>query len=165
MTHNKPIKYSKAQLIGMVSLRVLIGWYFLYEGVVKLFSANWTSFPYLMDSKGWFAAFFIHLAETPTLLSVVDFINVYGLILVGLSLILGCFAPLGKIAAALFLIMFYLSHPPIIHATYLLPPEGSYLWVDKNLIMLSAVAVLILFPTSQIIGFDRYIKRYRQRKK
>lgn len=46
--------YSNIQLTFLVILRVLIGWYFLYEGLAKVFTPNWTAFGYLIDSKGIF---------------------------------------------------------------------------------------------------------------
>jgi len=65
----------------------------------------------------------------------------------------------GYIGAALLLTLYYLSHPPLLNAAYLLRPEGSYLWVDKNLIMLAATIVLLYFPTSGIIGLDSIMNK------
>ncbi|MCE5206502.1 MAG: DoxX family membrane protein [Porphyromonadaceae bacterium] len=155
-------QYSKLQLYFLFTLRVFIGWYFLYEGLAKVFTPNWTAYGYLIDSKGIFAPFFVQLAENPTMISVVNFINIWGLTLVGLSLISGLFNKAGYIGAILFLLMFYLSHPPLLYAKYILPTEGSYLWIDKNLIMLVAIVVLMLFPTSRIIGFDSLLVRKKK---
>lgn len=152
-------QYTKTQLVLLVILRVLIGWYFLYEGLSKIFAPNWSAYGYLMDSKGIFASLFTAIAENPTLLSIANFANIYGLILIGLSLILGLFANIGQIGAIFFLALYYLSHPPLINATYILPAEGSYLWVDKNLIMMSALLVLIVFPNSVHIGLDRFFEK------
>src|SRR5690554_6806318 len=93
------------------------------------------------------------------MLSMANFINTWGLTLVGLSLVLGLFTNIGYVGAICFLLMYYLSHPPLLFAEYILPAEGSYLWVDKNLILLVTMAVLMLFPTSRIIGFDSLIFR------
>ena len=38
---------NKCQLYGLVTLRVLIGWHFLYEGVSKLINPYWSSAAYL----------------------------------------------------------------------------------------------------------------------
>ena len=81
--------YSRAQLNLLVILRMVIGWHILYEGVVKLWNPNWSAAGYLMDSKGIFAGLFHALAANATVLQIVDFINVWGLILVGLGLMLG----------------------------------------------------------------------------
>jgi thiosulfate dehydrogenase [quinone] large subunit len=155
--------FSHAQLIGLVLLRVLVGWYFLYEGVSKLLAPNWSAYGYLMDSKGFMAPFFTSLADSPIALSVINFLNVYGLLLVGLSLMLGVFSRLGSVGAILMLLLFYLSHPPLLDVSYVLRPEGSYLWVDKNtIIMLSVVVSGLLFPTSHRLGIDRFIHRKRK---
>ena len=128
--------YGKAQLFWLVTLRVIIGWYFLYEGVAKVMTPGWTSYGYLMDSQGWFASLFKALAQNQALMPVVDALNIYGLILIGLSLVLGCFEKIGYIGALLLLALYYLSHPALINAEYIFPPEGSYLWVNKNIIMM-----------------------------
>lgn len=147
-------QYNKLQLYSLFTLRVFIGWYFLYEGLAKVFTPNWSAYGYLIDSKGIFAPLFLQLAENPAMLSFINFVNVWGLTLVGLLLILGLFTRIGYFGAIFFLAMFYLSHPPLLHVNYILPTEGSYLWIDKNLVMLVAVVVLMLFPTSRFIGLD-----------
>ena len=149
--------YSKTQLFWLVALRVTIGWYFLYEGVAKVMTPGWTSYGYLMDSQGWFAPLFKALAQNQALMPVVDALNIYGLILIGLSLVLGCFEKIGYIGALLLLALYYLSHPAFINAEYIFPPEGSYLWINKNIIMMVSIAVLMVFPTAKEIGFDRAI--------
>ncbi len=59
MTHSyRDINYSNTQLFWLVALRVLIGWHFLYEGLVKVINPNWSSAGYLMDSQGFLAGFF-----------------------------------------------------------------------------------------------------------
>jgi thiosulfate dehydrogenase [quinone] large subunit len=154
---SKTQQYSRSQLFWLVALRVLIGWYFLYEGLTKVLAPNWTSFGYLKDSKGLFAPLFNLLTENPFVMNIVDGANVYGLIIIGLSLILGCFVKIGSIGAISLLTLYYLSHPPLIDVNYILRPEGSYLWVDKNLIILCAVFIIIYFPSSKQIGLDRII--------
>ena len=151
--------YSNIQLFWLVTLRVFIGWYFLYEGLAKVLSPKWTAYGYLMDSKGLFAPLFRMIAENPDLMTIADFINIWGLTLIGLLLILGLFEKAGYIGAALLLTLYYLSHPPLLNVAYLLRPEGSYLWVDKNLIMLAATIVLLYFPTSGSIGLDSIMNK------
>ncbi|MDX9748427.1 MAG: DoxX family membrane protein [Paludibacter sp.] len=159
----KHFSYSPLQLTGLVVLRVLIGWYFLYEGITKFLSPNWSAYGYLMDSKGPLGQFFMWLADMPLVMTVINYLNIYGLILVGLSLLLGIFSRLGSIGAATMLVLYYFSHPPTLDAVYALRPEGSYLWIDKNVIILVAVVVTgLLFPNSHRIGIDRYI--YKKRK-
>ena len=152
-------QYSKPQLWMLVILRVAIGWHLLYEGIVKLLNPNWSSVGYLLDSKGWFAGIFHSIAANPELLQVADFLNIWGLILIGLGLILGLFTRLSAYAGMALLALYYLSHPPLLNEVYAIPSEGNYMLVNKNLIELITLAVLILFPTGKLIGLDRFIFR------
>lgn len=149
--------YTNSQLAFLTILRMLIGWHFLYEGVVKLWNPGWTASGYLNDSAGFMAPLFKWMAGTPPVLNMVDFLNVWGLILIGLSLLLGVFSRAGTLAGMVLLAFYYFSHPPLIGAVYALPSEGSYLWINKNLIELAALAVLFVLPTSRNIGIDRLI--------
>ena len=152
-------KYTKAQLNALVLLRVLVGWHFLYEGFVKLLNPNWSGIGYLMDSKGFMAGFYQSIASNPDVLSITDFLNIWGLIAIGLGLILGCFSRVAAISGIVLLAFYYLSHPPFIGLKYAMPTEGSYLVVDKILLELFTLVVLYLFPSSKQIGLDRFIFR------
>ena len=149
--------YSQTQLWMLVILRVAIGWHLLYEGIIKLMNPNWSSVGYLMDSKGWFAGTFHSIAANPDVLQVADFLNIWGLILIGLGLILGLFTRLSCYAGIALLTLYYLSHPPLLNVTYAIPSEGNYMLVNKNLIELITLGVLLHFPTGRIIGLDRFV--------
>lgn len=153
----KQQSYSNFQLTILVLLRVGTGWYFLYEGLSKVFTPNWTAYGYLIDSKGLFAPIFKSIANNPGLMAFADTINIYGLVIIGLLLILGLFEKLGYVAAALLVLLYYLSHPPLLNVEYLFPTEGSYLWVDRNLLMFISIIALYAFPTAKRIGLDRLI--------
>jgi len=147
-------KFSCAQKFILVSLRVIVGWHFLYEGYVKIVSEGWSSAGYLNAAPGPFAEIFHNMAESPWMVSAVDIIMSWGLTLIGIALILGLFTRLVSVAAAFFLIMFYLSNPPWIGVQFM-AGEGSYMIVNKNLVELTAVMVLLVFPTGVIWGLDR----------
>ena len=101
------------------------------------------------------------MASQAELLKVIDFLNIWGLILIGLSLILGLFTKVGLWSGVALLGMYFLSHPPFIGVEYGLPSEGSYLLVNKTLIEMVAMIVLVYFPTGKYIGIDRLIcKKY-----
>jgi thiosulfate dehydrogenase (quinone) large subunit len=155
-------RYTTVQLSLLVILRILIGWHLLYEGVAKLLDPNWTSIGYLLDSQGLFANTFINMAANSNTIVIIDFLNIWGLILIGLGLILGSFTKIAIIGGMVLLAFYYLSHPPLVEAHYLLPRDGNYLWVDKTLIELTALAVLLVFPTWKIIGLDRMIFKIKK---
>jgi len=149
--------YSGSQLIGLVILRILIGWHFLYEGISKLVNPYWSSAAYLLDSKWIFSSLAERIVANPTLLGFTDSVNMWGLTIIGLSLILGFMSRYGAIAGLVFVLLYYVFAPPFIGLEYSKPGEGSYIIVNKNLIEACALYVLYLFPTSQLIGFDRLI--------
>ena len=158
------LNYSKNQLYLLTALRIVIGWHLLYEGLVKLANPDWSSIGFLLDSKGIFSNFFYSLASNPDVLNVVDTLNIAGLTLIGLGLILGSFTRLATISGIVLLAFYYLSHPPFVGLKYVLPMEGSYLVVNKNLIELVALCVLLVFPTGHILGFDRLNYLIRKRR-
>lgn len=158
MTHKSNYQsYSNSQLSFLVLLRVVIGWHFLYEGIAKLMNESWSSYGYLMDSKGFLSGLLIRCASDPGVVDVFNFLNIWGLILVGIGLIAGCLTKISLAGGISLLSIYFLSHPPLVGFNYTLPSEGSYLWVNKNLVELCAMAVLYLFPSQYVIGVDRLI--------
>jgi thiosulfate dehydrogenase (quinone) large subunit len=150
--------YSDWQIFSLTLLRILIGWHFLYEGLVKLFSyPAWTAKSYLLGSVGPFAPVFKAMAAQTTVLLIVDYLNIWGLILIGISLFIGLFARPFKLFGIVILLLYYLAYPPFPALVINTPVEGSYWIVNKNLIEMAALFVLYLFPTSQITGIDRLL--------
>lgn len=156
---SKSLYYSNWQIFSLTFLRVLIGWHFLYEGLVKLFSNPvWSSKSYLEGSVGLFAPVFKAMALNAKLLMVIDFLNMWGLILIGISLFVGLFSRPAKLLGIVLLFLYYFAYPPIPGLLVNAPVEGSYWLVNKNLIEIAALFVLYLFPSGHISGLDRYFK-------
>ena len=145
------------QLYGLVVLRVLIGWHILYEGVSKLINPYWSSAAYLLDSKWIFSGLAKTIVSNPTLLTISDYVNMWGLTLVGLCLLLGVFSRQAALSGMVFIFLYYLFAPPFLGLEYSRPGEGSYIIVNKNLIEACALFVLYHFPTSHLIGLDRIL--------
>ena len=149
--------YTNHQLTALVALRMLIGWHFLYEGIAKLINPYWTAAGYLGDAKWWFAGIFQSIAASPGALGVVDFLNTWGLIAIGLGLLLGCLTRAATIAGIVLLVFYYIANPPFPGYVYSMPREGNYIIVNKTLIELAALVALLAFPTGQLVGLDRLI--------
>jgi thiosulfate dehydrogenase [quinone] large subunit len=156
-------KYTNLQTFLLVALRVLLGWYFLYEGIVKIANPDWSSFGYLMDSQGPFAGLFHSMAAKATIVTLIDILNKWGLTLIGLGLMLGLLTQFALFFGMLLLIMYYCSHPPLASITYMMPQEGNYLWVNKTLIEIFTMALLLVFPTGHIAGIDRFITKWTRK--
>jgi thiosulfate dehydrogenase [quinone] large subunit len=153
---------NRAQQTALIVLRTLVGWHFLYEGFVKVLGPAWSragvplarfsSAGYLRASSGPFSDLFRALADARWL-PWLDQAVAWGLVLVGLGLMLGLFTRLACGCALVLLALFYLSWLPT-SGVHEAGGEGAYLLVNKNLIEAAAVAVLFAFRTDRIAGLD-----------
>lgn len=153
--------YGRAALVALVTLRMLIGWHFFYEGLAKLGNPYWTSAGFLDDAQWLFAGLFRGLAASPTAVTIVDALNAWGLTVIGLALLLGLATRAATGAGIALLLLYYVAAPPFVGLTYAMPAEGSYLIVNKVLIEAAALAVLLAVPTGQVVGLDGLIRRRR----
>jgi thiosulfate dehydrogenase [quinone] large subunit len=151
-------------MVTVVALRVLIGWHFLYEGVSKLTADAWSAKGYLLQSRGPLAEVFRWMAADPERLATVDQLNMWGLTLIGLGLILGCFTRLASASGIVVILLFYLCNPPFVGYFYSIPAEGSYLIVNKNLVELAGLAVVLVTGSGRVLGLDRIIHRLLTRR-
>jgi len=155
------MKYSQSGLFALVLLRIAIGWHFFYEGMVKVLNPSWSSKTYLLDSGGFAKSLFDWIAHNPTALSLTDFMNAWGLTLIGLSLLIGLLTRYATLAGMFLLALYYLSHPPFPGIESLFPADGSYFIINKTLIELFALYVVFAFPTSHIVGIERLLKNIK----
>src|SRR4051812_27710322 len=140
------------QQFSLIALRTVIGWHFAYEGFYKLMLPGWSrsgqliapfsAGGYLEAATGPLAPLFHGLAANAAMMRAVDVAVPLGLLVVGLSLMLGLLTQLGCIGAFAFLVLFYLSQPPF---SGMPQPgaEGAYLIVNKNLIEMVAVMAIL----------------------
>jgi len=164
-----PLALNRIQQTALVVLRTLIGWHFLYEGLVKLVWPAWTragvplgrfsSAGYLRSSTGPFADVFRAIADA-SWLPWLDLLVAWGLLLIGLGLMLGLFTQVACGGALALLAVFYLSWLPT-RGVYEPGTEGNYLFVNKNLVEAAAVFVVLVFRTGRIAGLDLVLARPR----
>lgn len=160
---------STVQQTLLVALRTLIGWHFLYEGYFKLLRpawgpdgvplSAWSSTGYLRSATGPFASIFNAMGSSAWI-GAIDQAVAIALVVIGIALMLGLFTQLASVGALGLLALFYLSAIPM---TGLPEPrmEGAYLFVNKNLIELAAVAVVFVFRTGRLAGLDRWFASAR----
>lgn len=161
----KTNSYSALQLTLLLILRFLIGWHVMYEGIAKALNPGWTAAEYLKNSQWILSDFFNWIAVNPTLLSIVDFLNVWGLIAIGAGILLGLFFKLASVSGFVLLLLYYFATPPMIGLEYLIPVEGSNLIVNKTLIEAVALLLLAVFPTSRIYGLDHFVHQIFKNKR
>jgi uncharacterized membrane protein YphA (DoxX/SURF4 family) len=141
-------------------VRIVIGWHFLYERFVKLIYPGWTSAGYLKSSVGPLAGFFHWMASNESVVRVVDLLNIWGLVAVGLGLMLGLLARQAAFGGMALLALYYFAYPPLFGPAIGGASEGHYLIVNRNLIELVALAIVAAFPASAF-GLERIVSRGR----
>ena len=143
-------------------LRMAIGWHFLYEGLIKLFAENWSAESYLTNTFGFLSGFYHWLAASPTILAVVDFMNVWGLILIGLALFLGVLIRWSSLFGALLLTLYYFAYPPF--GISLLGSDGTTFII--NLLLIEAIALIFIsFHKEKGYGFYNLVGFLKKGKK
>ena len=145
------------QKISLFLLRVSLGGLFFYAGItkitVKLLNLNvdpaWSAQKYLEGAKA-FSDFYIFLAS-PALLPFINFINAWGLTLLGVSLILGIFVRLSSVLGIILMSLYYLA------LGFPYPNAHSYI-VDEHIIYIFALLTFISFRAGRAWGLDIWCK-------
>ncbi len=130
----------------LAALRIALGWVFLYAGTSHLFTRGWSAKGYLMGAKTFTA--FYHLLASDALLPVVNFLNVWGLTLIGISLILGLCVRLSSLFGALMMLLYYfpvLDFPKIGANAYL---------VDEHIVYALALLAFASAKAGRTWGLD-----------
>lgn len=109
-----------------------------YAGITKVFNPEWSAEGYLREAKT-FTGFYTWLADS-SLLPLINFVNEWGLTLLGISLILGIFVRLSSILGAVLMLLYYF---PVLEFPYI-PGAHAYI-VDDHIIF---AAILFFFATS-----------------
>jgi len=161
------MKSDKKVTVWILTLvRVIIGWHFLYEGIVKLFNQAWSSASFLMESKWLLSGFFHWLAGDSTTLFIVDILNTWGLIIIGLCLFVGVFTRIAGVFGVMLLILYYIASPPFVYSS--LPSTSHFYIINYNLIEAFILAGLASLPAGYLWSIQRlflfyYTKRREER--
>jgi uncharacterized membrane protein YphA (DoxX/SURF4 family) len=143
-------------------LRIAIGWHFLYEGIAKIFTPNWTSASYLLNATGPLGGFFRGMAANQFIVYLTDYTIIFGLIVLGLALFIGIASRAAAFGAAGLLAMFYISNPPLTASPIGYGVEGHYLIINKNLIELITLVILGLLPKSWFYSVENIKKTIKE---
>lgn len=133
---------------SLLLLRLTTGWLFFYAGITKVFDPNWSAAGYLSNAKT-FSGLFQWFAS-PEMLPVTNFLNEWGLTLIGLSLILGVFVRLSGILGALLMLLYYF---PVLDGAY---PNAHSFIVDEHIIYAAALLTLAALRAGRVYGLERW---------
>ena len=130
---------------ALLVLRLAIGWIFLYAGISKVIKPAWTAAGYLnnaMSFKGMYAWF-----ASPQNIGWVNFVNEWGLLLVGLLLILGLWVRYASMAGILLMTLYYFAELDF-------PKVGNGYIVDEHIIYIIVFWVFIVTNVGMYKGLD-----------
>ncbi len=158
-------EYRLWQTTSLTLLRMSIGWHCLHEGIVKIIKVGgWSGYGYMANASGPFAPIFRSMAENPAFLAFSDASVKYLLTICGALLLVGLFTRVSAVLMIGLIAMFYLANPPMgeYSALGMMQPgsEGTYLWVNKNLIEIFALWVVLAFENGRMPGLDVYTRQW-----
>src|SRR3990172_6957948 len=132
-------------------LGVSLGWMFFYAGITKVMNPEWSAAGYMKGAKT-FAGFYQFLTQ-PGMLPVINFINEWGLLLLGVSLIFGVFVRLSSILGAVLMLLYYF---PILDFPY---PNAPSFIVDEHIIYVAVLLVLAALRAGRVWGLENWCSR------
>ncbi|MDP3729703.1 MAG: DoxX family protein [bacterium] len=139
---------SQFQKVSLFLLRIGAGWFFFYAGITKVLDPAWSAAGYLSGAKT-FAGFYQFLTS-PSVLPVVNFLNAWGLTLLGVSLVLGIGVRLSSVLGVILMGLYYL---PILDFPY--PNQNAYI-VDQHIIYAFALLVLASMRAGRVWGLETW---------
>ena len=125
--------------------RFAIGLLFFYAGITKVLDPDWSSEGYLKGAQT-FNGFYTWLAS-PGLLPFINFVNEWGLTLIGISLILGIALKYAAPLGALLMLLYYF---PVLDFPYL---EHAFI-VDEHIIYGLLLLLLWKLNAGRVWGLD-----------
>ncbi|MBI5621746.1 DoxX family membrane protein [Candidatus Falkowbacteria bacterium] len=135
---------------SFVLLRVALGILFGYAGISHLTTSGWSAGGYLMNAKT-FSGFYAWLAGS-SILPLVNFVNEWGLTLLGISLALGLFVRFSAPLGALLMLLYYF---PVLN----FPLVGEHGWlVDEHIVYLFALLYLAAENAGTVYGLDKFVR-------
>lgn len=129
-------------------LRIALGIFFFNAGITKVLNPAWSAAGYLKGAKT--LPEFYQFLTTSDILPVINFVNEWGLTLLGVSLLLGIFVRLSSLLGALLMLLYYI---PILN----FPNVGtnSFL-VDQHIIYIFSLLLLGSLKAGRYLGLDEW---------
>lgn len=160
---NQSARATRVQKLLLVLLRFSIGWHLFYQGLGKLRAVDWSAQGYLAAATGPFASLFHTIAEGPRLIAWADFLTIWGLMILGILLMVGLFTRIAALGGIFLLALFYLAAPPLASEGFtVISPEGAELYVNKTFLEALALLVVLSFPTGRMVGLDILLRHRKE---
>ena len=127
-----------------------MGWLMFYAGITKVLNPEWTAAGYGMSAKT-FSGFYQWVISSANI-SWIDFVNQWGLTLLGISLILGIGVRFSSTLGAVLMLFYYF---PILEFPY--AGEHSYI-VDDHIIYALVLALFAVVRAGRYYGLEEWFE-------
>lgn len=139
---------TKFQKASLFLLRLALGWLMFYAGITKVLDPSWSAAGYLKGAAT-FAGFY-QLLLAPQVLPVINFLNAWGLTLLGVSLIVGLGVRLSSVLGAALMLLYYF---PVLTFPYIKP--HSFL-VDEHIVYILVLVYFAAVRAGRTWGLARW---------
>lgn len=149
-------EYSERWIVRAIFfLRIVMGWAFFQGGIVKVLNPNWTAAGFLANTPEGnpFTALWLTLAGNPT----IDFLNAWGLTLVGLALLLGVGVRFAAFWGAVMMIFYWAAG--LTGGLFAGLPVAHGWFIDDHIVYALILFGLGAFGAGRILGLDQYIEK------
>ena len=131
--------------------RVVLGIFFFYAGITKVVDSTWSAAGYIGAAKTF--PNFYQLFLNPAVLPIVNFLNAWGLTILGVSLILGLFVRLSSVLGIVLMLLYYFAAGPFPH------PNPNAWIVDQHIIYIVILLFFFAIRAGKYWGLDQFISR------
>jgi thiosulfate dehydrogenase [quinone] large subunit len=131
--------------VPLAAARVVLGWLMVYAGATKLLTPGWSAAGFLHGAQT-FAGLYAWFA-TPGLIGIVNFLNAWGLTLLGVSLILGLFVRWTVWPGVLLMLLYYF-------ASNALPAVPNGFLVDEHIVYALLLIIFFAADAGKYFGLD-----------
>lgn len=136
---------------GALLLRLVMGFVFFYAGWSKITTEGWSASGYLANATGPFASWFQSLAGN----GFIDVFNMWGLLFIGIALILGLLVRSASFFGILVMLLYYVSD---------FVGNTAHGLVDEHLVYASVLLLFLFGGFGHVWGLDSIIERRLDRR-
>lgn len=131
---------------AIFALRLGLGWLFTYAGLTKIADSSWSAAGYLNNAET-FSGLFSWFAS-PANIGWVNFVNEWGLLVIGVCLLIGLWVRWASVAGIVLMALYYF---PILNFPY--AGDHSFI-VDEHIIYIFVLWLFILADAGKYKGLD-----------
>lgn len=128
--------------------RISLGWVFFYAGITKVLNPEWTAAGFLKGAKTG-SAFFQMLLD-PSVLPYINFLNKWGLLLIGISLLIGALVRVSSLFGAALMVLYYIPRLDGFN------PDANSFIVDLHIVYFFVLLYFVAIGAGRVYGLEKW---------